>query len=334
MRGRGLDLQREQFGDVVYAASLLFLSAWARNEYLQRFGGAYVNSSNFRVIGQMFTGAPVHIAVAARLRAGETLTGGYRHGEVKFSIPPQVSLRDSARIDEALLKALDAAASAIASDVIDVLRTALSFVQLANSDDDFITPHAEAILMGSAFEQLLRGDGSKYTLGQNFDKVFGEFGGVTVADAKKNRPDIMIVADPLHPERALAQPGWWVHRKWIEELYDLRSKLVHKGTKDGRKWAWSTFENLLMAAHVFPLVVKLLLAREGHYALIDADRVGCRAVDEILASSQWADPDDGTESEESWSRILSKANTRVAIEQAIKKFKEAHPDFRWGDESG
>ena len=47
-------------------------------------------------------------------------------------------------------------------------------------------------------------------------------GSVTVADAQKTRPDIQIDNDPKFPERAKAQPGWWVHRKWIEELYDLK----------------------------------------------------------------------------------------------------------------
>lgn len=54
------------------------------------------------------------------------------------------------------------AANAAGSDVIERLRTALPFVELANTDDDFMTLHAEGILMGSAFEQLVRGDGSSY----------------------------------------------------------------------------------------------------------------------------------------------------------------------------
>lgn len=38
-----------------------------------------------------------------------------------------------------------------------------------------------------------------------------------------------------------------------------------------------------MAALVFPLVVKLLLEREGHYVLTDDDRDWCFAVDKLLA---------------------------------------------------
>ena len=153
----------------------------------------------------------------------------------------------------------------------------LPFVELANTDDDFMREHAEAILMGSAFEQLVRGDASAYKLGKRFEDLLAGFGSVTVADAKNVRPDIEI--DTSTPDIAAAQQNWWVHRKWIEELYDVRSKVVHKGSHASRPWGWSLFEHLVMAAQVFPLIVKLLLEKEGHYALSDEDRVRCLAVD-------------------------------------------------------
>ena len=62
-----------------------------------------------------------------------------------------------------------------------------------------------------------------------------------------------------------------------------------------------------MAAYVFPLAVKLLLEREGHYALTDTDRGGCLAVDKLLACAQWVEDEAGRESQESWTSIRSKA---------------------------
>lgn len=49
---------------------------------------------------------------------------------------------------------------------IQRLRTALPFASLANTDDELMDAPAEAILMGSAFEQLLAGDASSYELGR------------------------------------------------------------------------------------------------------------------------------------------------------------------------
>lgn len=185
--GKGWDLEREDFSTVTWATSLLFLASWASNEYYPRFGGGYVNSSNFRIVGQAYSGSmPGFIAVSARRRDGSTTDGGYEHGEFKFSLPLQISIREPASVDAKLLAALDAGQAA-GSTLLERLRTALPFIELANTDDEFMTEHAEAILMGSAFEQLLAGDASAYKLGKKFGELFGQFGSVTVDDALKAR---------------------------------------------------------------------------------------------------------------------------------------------------
>ena len=320
--GKGWDLSRDDCPAVMWGASLLFLASWACNDYFPRYGGSYVNSTMFRVIGQAYSGdMPVHIAIPARRRDGETLDGGYEHGKVTFNVPVQCSIREPA-FDEDFLAGLSAAVAAD-SRVAGLLRTTLPFVEVANTDDDFMTEHAEAILMGSAYDQLLRGDG-KYRLGQRLAELFEAFGGVTVADAQKVRPGITI--DDRKANRVAEQPKWWVHQKWIEELYDMRSKVVHKGSYGGRPWGWTILEHLVMAAYVFPLAVKLLLEREGHYALTDTDRGGCRAVDQLLALAQWVEEEAGRESQESWTGIRSKA-IQIPI---VHNFLDKHPEL-FGD---
>ena len=37
-----------------------------------------------------------------------------------------------------------------------------------------------------------------------------------------------IEIDTKKPEYATAQPKWWVHRKWMEELYDVRTNQCMK----------------------------------------------------------------------------------------------------------
>lgn len=300
--GRGWDLTKEDFPTVTWAASLLFLAAWAANEYHPSLGdGDYVNSSNFRPVGQGFRGAfPETVSVSARRRDGRRLDGGYEHGEFKFSLPLQCSVSEPVKVDHEFLLGLGAASSA-ASAVIRRLRTVLPLVELANSDDEWMTEQAEAVLMGSAFEQLLEGDGHAYDLGCRFRDVFGGFGSVRVAAAKVVRPGIEI--DLTDPARAQAQPGWWVHQKWMEELYDVRSQVVHQGDLAGRTWGWAIREHLVMAAHVFPLVVKLLLRQEGHYAWTDADEADCLAVDKLLAETQWVPRLPGAR--QSWAGITS-----------------------------
>jgi hypothetical protein len=326
--GRGWDLALTDGPTVMWAAQLLFLSSWACNTYFARFGGDYVNSSSFRVIGQGFRGSlPGYIAVGSRRRDGHTLDGGYEHGELKFNLPLQCSLNDRADIDVDFLKALDRANTAN-SPTVQRLRTALPFVQLANTDDELITEDAEAILMGSAFEQLLNGDASAYKLGRKFNMLLNDCGNVKVAEAQKTRPNIVIDSDPRFPERAKAQPEWWVHRKWIEELYDLRSKVVHEGPGgSGRTWAWTPSEHLVMAAFVFPLTVKALLVTEGHYTLTEADKAHCAAIDKLLAATDWAGDDRTSNDGPTWHRIVFKAKMDADFDTRLKEFLKTHPDF-------
>jgi hypothetical protein len=289
--GRGWDLATADFPMVTWAASLLFLASWSENEYFPRFGGHYVNSTAFRAVGQAYTGAsPVYIAVSARRRYGRTLDAGYEHGELKFSMPVQVSIRDAAQVDEGLLAALDAANTAN-SLTLDRLRSALPFVELANTDDDLITEHAEAILMGSAFEQLLAGDASAYKLTKKFGALFGRFGNVTVATAQAARSDVEL--DP-GPARAAAQSNCWVHKKWIEELY--------------------------------PLAVKLMLERDGQYTITDSDHIRCLSLYNLLAATAWGEGDESDRTTR-WDSIISKTRSDYSFDKVMEKITREHPEW-------
>lgn len=123
--------------------------------------------------------------------------------------------------------------------------------------------------------------------------------------------------------------NWCVHRKWIEELYDLRSKVVHRGHHAGRNWGWSIFEHLVMSAHVFPLAVKLLLVENGHYQLSDEDRVRCLAVDRLLASVRWVEDRGGEEEKEldSWTAVTARIRRDIDWERACEAVRNKHPDM-------
>jgi hypothetical protein len=270
---------------------------------------------------------PVYIALESRRRDGRKWTGGYKHGEVNFIIPNQCSTLEAATIDEGFLAALDAANSS-KSDTSERLRIAMVFAQRANADDDAMTLTGEALLMGSAFEQLFGGPSSSYGLGEKCGELFGEFGSVTVAEAKAARPDIEI--DDSKPEYAEAQPKWWVHRKWLEELYDVRSKATHKGHHAGRPWGWRLDEHLLMAAYVFPLVVKILLAREGHYALTDDDRDRLVATDKLLAVAGWDDEDEEGEPMR-WQVVMTEVRLARQRARLMEKLKAKYPGL-WEEE--
>jgi hypothetical protein len=195
-------------------------------------------------------------------------------------VPLQVTSFNNLCLDREFCVGLDKGLSAN-SQVIRNLSTALSFFALANTDNEVMLPEAEIILMGSAFEQLFHTEGA-YKLCRKFGALFKPCGTVTVQQALSNRPGIAI-----DPEPETRQKQWFVHRKWIEELYKLRSGYIHGNSITNRSWGWEPYEHLVMGAYVFPLTVKILLSREGHCSLSEEDTDRCRAIDRLLSKVHW-----------------------------------------------
>jgi hypothetical protein len=155
MLGKGWNLADEDVDTVAWAARLLFLSCLASNEYFVDGGGRYVNSVLFRPVFQRFSGGP-WIGLRSRRRYGSSMNGGYQHGEIKFNLPVQCTI-EKATVDEAFLRALDAAYASGKSKTMGLLSTALPYVELANTDDDLMSEAPEAILMGLCRDETRRG---------------------------------------------------------------------------------------------------------------------------------------------------------------------------------
>lgn len=148
------DLPLSALSEARWAAAQLFLAAFSMNEYFVQVR-QYSNSSMFTVYHQSFTLPIDSIAVNSRRRDGSLMVAGYRHGEMKFTVPVYAdTIGEFRQFDLGLLTALERASSN-GSAVLGRLRAALSFLSLANTDSDAMVPEAEIILMISAYEQLL-----------------------------------------------------------------------------------------------------------------------------------------------------------------------------------
>jgi uncharacterized protein (DUF1810 family) len=307
------NLVRGDFDDVQWCTSLLFLAASAQNEYFQQLPH-YVNRAMFDLYWQGFTEPAEFITLTARRRDGELLIGGYRHGQVKFTVPIQADSRQPISPDFRLLQALHAAEVA-GADVTRRLRAALSFFSLASTDSDVMLPEAEVILMASAFEQLLvLEDYGARVLSQKFGDLFGPFGSLTVDQALSSRSGVV-----LDQNYASDQRGWFVHRKWIEELYHLRNAFAHGTAPSARTWGWSRLEHLVVAAFAFPLTVKLCLKQEGYYTLAHEDEVRCGALDLLLAAADWREFQGSNLTV--WQKQLSQASRKVRVNKAVAAYR-------------
>lgn len=305
------NLVREDFEDVQWSTSLMFLATYAQNEYFQQLP-KYVNRAMFDLYWQGFTEPIEFITLSAQRRGGELLIAGYKHGQIKLTVPIQADSRDPITPDIGFLQALQVAEAA-GSATIRRLKAALSFFSLASTDSEAMVPEAEVILMASAFEQLLEGYGA-WKLGGKFSDLFNPFGAVTVTQALPTRGGIVV-----NPKYESAQKAWFVHRKWIEELYDLRSAFAHGNAPSARSWGWLRPEHLVIAAFTFPLTVKLCLKQEGHYTLTRDDKVRRGALDLLLAATNWH------EFRESnltiWQNQLNEVRRKLRIEKAVAAFR-------------
>jgi hypothetical protein len=293
---------------VRWACSLLFLASWSANEYFTP-AGSYVNDTSFQLYFQRFTEPIDFISLSYRRRDGRVLYGGPKHGEIHFTMPLHASsCQFQVEID--FLTALNTADSA-KSPTLGRLRAVLPLVRLANTDSDVMTLDAEAALMGFAFEQYFRvtGNNKADSLATKFDDVFGVYGKTDARSVQGKRSGIRCKNKQL---------VWPVAKFWIWELYQYRNAIVHGGLSPKRVWGWSALEHSVMAAFVFPLIVKLGLQREAHYVLSREDEIRCCSVDALLARTDWG-RENGSSMNTVWRSTIGERRRETRVAAAVKK---------------
>ena len=291
------------------STALLFLSAISENSYFHPLA-QYVNDSIFQLFFQRFTKHERGIALSSRRREGETLWGGYNHGEAKFQTPLQceASGRYPIHLSMPLLDGLNAM-FATNSDVAARLDAALPFFRQANTDNDVMTQKAEVILMASAFEQLLGAKSNAANVSEFFTAEFGSYTGIYVRDA--NARGMPTAKEKIN--------DWPIHKKWIYELYSLRGQVVHGNQSASQGFFWKLDEHLTMAAFAFPLLVKLLLEKAKFYALSEEDNGKLWAIDNLLAATEWAEIVGSSSLNTRWQKIISDTTSHISIHSALIK---------------
>lgn len=301
------DLEDEDHDLISRYSKLLELSAFAKNDYNKTLG-CYSNSSHFQFVRQRFTLPVNYIFFSTRRRDGETSDGGYLHGEIKFPMPLQAKNSNKTCIDTEFVSAM-VNAVLTNSPVARSLQAALTLFDLANSDSDLMQLRAEVILMANAFELLLKAYGAR-EIANAVATLMSPFIGASVGDAQMARPGIFLKNNN--------EQSWPVHKKWAEEFYHLRNQYIHVGTLSSRTWGWQPIEHMVMAAPVFPLLIKLLLEKEGRYKLSDDDEGKLKATDKLLVAMNWAQRTDENSNSRVWQSILQETINDIVLTKAIK----------------
>jgi hypothetical protein len=214
---------------------------------------------------------------------------------VRFHQPEQTRFWSGLQIDDGLTRALIAARTANSPAWIK-LTSALRFFRQAALDEPTMPIDTKLILMVAAYERLLqyRARKSAWLLAE----LFRPYSGSGRVSDVRNRSSVL--EQEMSQKRSSLSSDDPLHKAWVFELYELRGKFLHAADLTDLRFAWAPAEHLLMAAYVFTLLVRLLLAQEGYYEMTTPDHWELVALDEHLASGQLRDQ---------WLR--SKLNARV-----------------------
>ncbi len=302
------------------ASSLLFLATWSKNEYFTPIG-SYVNDVDFQLYFQRFVGSVDRISFHRRKRDGSVFSAGQKQGSIHFTKPlsGSGSSLNRIKVDLGFLQGLSTASLA-GSSVVSALKVVLPFVRLANTDSDLMNNDAEVALLAFAFEQYFQANTAR-DLATKFDDLLILQSKTTVQTAKDRRPD--IYPDPPYTN---AQLNWPVAKMWMNEFHQYRSTIVHGQGSSNRTWGWNPLEHLVMAALTFPLIVKLDLAKEGHYSLTLDDKADCQSVDLLLSQSNWS-TFTGSSTNTKWQNILCGERRLYALKHHMSISEDERVSF-------
>ncbi|WP_085632935.1 hypothetical protein [Pseudomonas sp. R16(2017)] len=264
----GLELPESQISERLEQSRYIAFSALAQRRFCSH--GDYCNSDGYEVIAQSFAAErPGSISITTRRRDGFTRTYISRTSSPRFLRPEHVDSRLHIEIDEALARALlDLPLGNLKSQIDEAIAAFLR----ANTDSSTMFPHAELVLMRSAFETLLGASHLAKDLRRKFSKHFtGEL------------PNPPIWGDGIYTEECW-QERWPKSTRpldaWVRDLCDARNTAAHGVRANSQPSIWQCQNHLLFSSWLFPLIVKKILADADLYSLSDEDvaaRKGCEA---------------------------------------------------------
>lgn len=240
---------------------LLAVSGLARRRFFSP-GLRYWNSDNFSLVIQSFSEPYKGVTIETRRRDGSAVNyvPKEHYQVIRPDHVPLYPIHLGIEVDDLLLQALAVAKD---QDGRDSLFAAIISFNLANTDNSAISEHIEVVLTTGAFQQLLE-------CGAAEDSLVRAFGGIFVPDENVSWESCRKLSDQATAKRfKKAQP---VREVWLRDLCRLRGDLAHGAAVPRYPALWAPREHLLLSSFVFPLLLKLILARRGIYHLTEVDR--------------------------------------------------------------
>jgi hypothetical protein len=287
----GLEVPEEMIGLRLEQARYIGFAAIAKRRLCANFG--YCNSDGYQVIAQRFqSDTPGATALTTRRRDGH---GTHYVGEAplpRFIRPHHVDGHLNFDVDIRLLQALLELNDGNLKGRVD---ESIDSYLLANTDSRTMRERSEMVLMRVAFETIFEANHETSDLRMRLHQHFLH----------------ELPSPPVWSQGSLSEEVWrrrWNRPEnrpldsWIQDFCASRNAAAHgpRGSRDPA--VWQPHNHLLFSSWLFPLVVKKLLADEGHYALSDEDLAARRGLEMFFGYDLLAYCDDD-ERDLWWNRV-------------------------------
>jgi len=294
------DEERETIHELVTLACFCGL---AQREYFNPIGH-YCNSECFALYIQKFDRADF-TALTTRRREGQTLSG-WPIDDIAITIPVNCHPVREVTLDDVLLKALAVHRTQSQNEEWARWQNAISCFNQANTDGENVRYQVEWVLLCSAFEHLLEAASDYKDVAKKFVDAFTPSTHIPVKAAKRKA-------------KTWTEPDAHLRHEWMKEFYRIRGDFAHGKLVSQQPTVWNPQEHLVLAAIAFPLLVRCLLTKSGHYVLTDDDAAQINAFERLMDEPFLESPPDERGSGDSyWSRLLSEARWDAAHDKAIK----------------
>ena len=272
-------VSQEATGDFFVFRDVVACAALSEREFFGH-GFPYWNFAYFEMIIQSFDDPHGSVPVTTRRRDGRTthhMTRDVYSIRRPFHVTPAIGMKIDVDLASALLTAKDK--SSIWHEYYDAI---YNFNQ-ANTDSNETSEAQEAVMLIGAFQRALCCAGSSEDeLSGRIMTVFKPYIHVDIQTSEK------IKNFKHYTVKALTLMEAWVH-----DFYQLRGENAHGKRLPRRPLVWASTEHLLLAAYLFPLILKLRLQQDGFYKLTDDDEADLTAFEPLLESKCLEQTPDG-----------------------------------------
>ena len=239
----GMEVNEQQLAKLFHVSAILAFSALSSRRLFEYDG--YVNTDGYRLVVQRFhSGEADQFAFNVRRRDGQS-THHWATDEFAFHQPTHVPSNVEVRLDQPVAEAL------LALDPEAPIFNAIEEFNAANTDSPDVPLRVEIVMLKTAFEWLLEIDESRAALVKAVSALFpAGLAGLTDSPLRRKWLELRKPSDGR------------VLQAWATDFCLLRNQSAH-GSAGGPKLVWDARRHAVFCSIIFPLAVKLKLAKQG-----------------------------------------------------------------------